>query len=150
MRKKGFRRGGREEDEVDAHSLTDSITCTGGASLGLTSGSLGQGRGPCHLAQRCHRLAAIHILCTCELELVRLTMQNAVNSNATTPLKRLALHSTVTCSAQASEYGKCILATYTDIRKDACKEEFAKFGACLRQAVSTWCSRRDRILNLLR
>ncbi|KAF9820315.1 hypothetical protein IEO21_01529 [Rhodonia placenta] len=52
-----------------------------------------------------------------------------------TPLRRLALHSTSTCSAQASAYGKCILSTYTDVKKDACKEEFAKFGACLREAV---------------
>ncbi|KAI0699567.1 hypothetical protein BC835DRAFT_1267692 [Cytidiella melzeri] len=56
---------------------------------------------------------------------------------ASTPLRRLALHSTTTCAAQASSYGKCILKTYTDVRKDACKEEFAKFGACLRTAVST-------------
>ncbi|KAH9930384.1 hypothetical protein B0H21DRAFT_699987 [Amylocystis lapponica] len=52
-----------------------------------------------------------------------------------TPLRRLAVHSTSTCSAHASAYGKCILATYTDVKKDACKEEFAKFGACLREAV---------------
>ena len=54
----------------------------------------------------------------------------------TTPLRRLAVASTTTCSQQASAYGKCILATYTDVKKDACKEEFAKFGACLREAVS--------------
>ncbi|KAI0794798.1 hypothetical protein C8Q75DRAFT_803650 [Abortiporus biennis] len=53
----------------------------------------------------------------------------------TTPLRRLATASTVTCAAQASEYGKCILAIYTDVRKDACKEEFAKFGACMREAL---------------
>ena len=63
-------------------------------------------------------------------------MQTPVHATVATPLKRLALHSTVTCSVQATEYGKCILATYTDIRKDACREEFAKFGACLREAVS--------------
>lgn len=60
----------------------------------------------------------------------------AGTSQTTTPLKRLALHSTSTCSAQASVYGKCILATYTDIRKDICQEEFVKFGECLRKAVS--------------
>ncbi|KAL7281463.1 hypothetical protein ACG7TL_004778 [Trametes sanguinea] len=54
---------------------------------------------------------------------------------ATTPLRRLALHSTTTCATTASAYGKCILATYTDVHKDACKEEFAKFGACLREAM---------------
>ncbi|KAI0074166.1 hypothetical protein K474DRAFT_1573434, partial [Panus rudis PR-1116 ss-1] len=53
----------------------------------------------------------------------------------TTPLRRLAVASTTTCATQASAYGKCILATYTDVRKDACKDEFAKFGACLREAV---------------
>ncbi len=57
-------------------------------------------------------------------------------TTASTPLRRLAFHSTATCSAQASVYGKCILATYTDVRKDACKAEFEKFGACLREAVS--------------
>ncbi|KAK0195691.1 hypothetical protein F5146DRAFT_922595 [Armillaria mellea] len=51
------------------------------------------------------------------------------------PLRRLAVHSTTTCAAQASTYGKCILATYTDVRKDVCKEEFLKFGQCLRDAV---------------
>ncbi|KAF5376721.1 hypothetical protein D9615_007802 [Tricholomella constricta] len=44
-----------------------------------------------------------------------------------TPLKKFALHSTSTCSARASVYGKCILAGYTDVRKDMCKEEFAQF-----------------------
>ncbi|GJE95455.1 hypothetical protein PsYK624_116390 [Phanerochaete sordida] len=62
-------------------------------------------------------------------------MSSPGTSPATTPLKKLALHSTVTCAAQATDYGKCILATYTDIKKDACKEEFAKFGACLREAM---------------
>ena len=56
-------------------------------------------------------------------------------ANASTPLKRFAYASTTTCAAQASEYGKCILATYTDVRKDACKAEFERFGACLRSVV---------------
>lgn len=51
------------------------------------------------------------------------------------PLRRLAVHSTTTCASQASVYGKCIVATYTDVRKDICKEEFLKFGQCLRDAV---------------
>ncbi|KAJ7138490.1 hypothetical protein C8R43DRAFT_865814, partial [Mycena crocata] len=51
------------------------------------------------------------------------------------PLGRLAVHSTATCSVQATTYGKCILATYTDVTKDVCKEEFAKFARCLREAV---------------
>ncbi|KAJ4002115.1 hypothetical protein F5050DRAFT_1802676 [Lentinula boryana] len=53
----------------------------------------------------------------------------------TKPLKRLAVHATTTCAKQASAYGKCILATYTDVRKDICKEEFDKFGRCLREAM---------------
>ncbi|KAJ7751916.1 hypothetical protein DFH07DRAFT_1061773 [Mycena maculata] len=59
-----------------------------------------------------------------------------MNSTTTTktPLGRLALHSTATCSAQATAYGKCILATYTDVTKDVCKEDFAKFAKCLREA----------------
>ncbi|KAI0058068.1 hypothetical protein BV25DRAFT_1811305 [Artomyces pyxidatus] len=56
-------------------------------------------------------------------------------STATTPLRRLALHSTTTCATHASAYGKCIVATYTDVQKDTCKAEFEKFGACLREAV---------------
>ncbi|KAJ6590415.1 hypothetical protein DFH09DRAFT_908717 [Mycena vulgaris] len=56
-------------------------------------------------------------------------------STAKTPLSRLALHSTTTCSVQATSYGKCILTTYTDVKKDACKAEFAKFALCLRKAV---------------
>jgi hypothetical protein len=63
-------------------------------------------------------------------------MMNAPTaSTATTPLRRLALHSTSTCATQASAYGQCILATYKDVKKDVCKEEFAKFGQCLRDAV---------------
>ncbi|KAJ7613063.1 hypothetical protein FB45DRAFT_874590 [Roridomyces roridus] len=50
------------------------------------------------------------------------------------PLARLALHSTATCTSHATLYGKWILATYTDVSKDACKAEFAKFARCLREA----------------
>ncbi|KAJ7033200.1 hypothetical protein C8F04DRAFT_1261291 [Mycena alexandri] len=59
---------------------------------------------------------------------------NATVATAKTPLSRLALHSTATCSVQASAYGKCILATYTDVTKDVCKDEFVKFAKCLREA----------------
>ncbi|KAH7927134.1 hypothetical protein BV22DRAFT_990070, partial [Leucogyrophana mollusca] len=52
-----------------------------------------------------------------------------------TPLRQLALHSTTTCSTHATAYGKCILATYTDVKKDVCQQEFEKFGQCLREAV---------------
>ncbi|KIM64992.1 hypothetical protein SCLCIDRAFT_113992 [Scleroderma citrinum Foug A] len=51
------------------------------------------------------------------------------------PLKRLAFHSTTTCSTEAAAYGKCILATYMDVRKNSCQQEFESFGRCLRQAV---------------
>ena len=36
---------------------------------------------------------------------------------------------------EAAAYGKCILATYTDVRKNSCQQEFENFGRCLRQAV---------------
>ncbi|EIW82928.1 hypothetical protein CONPUDRAFT_31225, partial [Coniophora puteana RWD-64-598 SS2] len=52
-----------------------------------------------------------------------------------TPLRRLAQHSTTTCAAQATAYGKCIVATYADVRKDMCKAEFEQFGRCMREAV---------------
>ncbi|KAF9529376.1 hypothetical protein CPB83DRAFT_263317 [Crepidotus variabilis] len=51
------------------------------------------------------------------------------------PLKRLALHTTSTCAAQATKYGKCIAASYLDVSKDMCKEEFAEFRSCVRQAM---------------
>jgi len=64
-------------------------------------------------------------------------MQMAAKTQQATsaPLRQLALHSTTTCSTHATAYGKCILLTYTDVRKDSCKREFDKFGQCLREAV---------------
>ncbi|KAM6502224.1 hypothetical protein JOM56_002201 [Amanita muscaria] len=62
---------------------------------------------------------------------------NPATTKPTTPLKRLAFHSTTTCASEASAYGKCIVATYTDVKKDVCKEEFVKFAQCLRRAVRT-------------
>ncbi|KAF9793261.1 hypothetical protein BJ322DRAFT_1103677 [Thelephora terrestris] len=59
----------------------------------------------------------------------------STTTTATKPLQRLALHSTSTCASQAAAYGKCILATYTDVKKDACAEQFAEFGKCLRTAM---------------
>ncbi|KAH9083359.1 hypothetical protein EDB83DRAFT_2253966 [Lactarius deliciosus] len=59
----------------------------------------------------------------------------ASSSTAVTPLRRLAIASTTTCAKEASDYGKCIVATYTDVHKDMCKAEFEKFGACLRQTM---------------
>ena len=67
--------------------------------------------------------------------LVYRAMNVAAAPTATTPLRRLALHSTSTCATQASAYGQCILATYKDVKKDACKAEFLQFGQCLREAV---------------
>lgn len=61
----------------------------------------------------------------------------SASSTAATPLRRLAIASTTTCAKEASDYGKCIVATYTDVHKDKCKAEFEKFGACLRQTVCT-------------
>ena len=59
----------------------------------------------------------------------------STTTTTTKPLQRLALHSASTCASQAAAYGKCILATYTDVKKDACAEQFAEFGKCLRTAV---------------
>lgn len=65
-----------------------------------------------------------------------MTAPQAVSQATTSPLKRFAVASTSTCAAEASTYGKCILASYTDMKKDACKAEFEHFGRCLRKAVS--------------
>ncbi|KLO15388.1 hypothetical protein SCHPADRAFT_265832 [Schizopora paradoxa] len=54
---------------------------------------------------------------------------------AISPLRRLAVHSTTTCSSHAAAYGKCILKSYTDMKKDACKDEFEKFGKCMHEAM---------------
>ncbi|KAI0051793.1 hypothetical protein FA95DRAFT_1484523 [Auriscalpium vulgare] len=62
-------------------------------------------------------------------------MQPTARVASSTPLRRLAVHSTTTCAEQSVAYGKCIVATYTDVQKDSCKAEFEKFGACLREAV---------------
>ncbi|KAI9507445.1 hypothetical protein F5148DRAFT_115574 [Russula earlei] len=65
------------------------------------------------------------------------TVVAAATSSTTkrTPLRRLAVASTTACAKEASDYGKCIVATYTDVHKDTCKEEFDRFGACLRQTL---------------
>jgi len=52
-----------------------------------------------------------------------------------TPLKRLALHTTTTCASQATVYAKCIVANYTDVSKDLCKDQFLLFRDCVREAV---------------
>ena len=64
------------------------------------------------------------------------TTATSTGTAATTPLRRLATHATSTCATQASAYGKCILKSYTDMRRDACQEEFELFGKCLRESVS--------------
>ncbi|TFK75376.1 hypothetical protein BDN72DRAFT_757716 [Pluteus cervinus] len=60
-------------------------------------------------------------------------MQNAAQTS--TPLRQFAYHTTTTCAIQASVYGKCIVATYTDVKKDTCKAEFDNFSKCLQDAV---------------
>ena len=56
------------------------------------------------------------------------------------PLKRLVYHSSMTCSAQATVYGRCIVATYTDVTKDVCIDEFLSFKRCLEKAVCSFFS----------
>ena len=60
---------------------------------------------------------------------------NPPNLASLTPLRRLAYHSTVTCAAEAAVYGDCIVAHYKDMKQGLCKEEFEKFGKCVRKAV---------------
>lgn len=62
-------------------------------------------------------------------------------SEAQTPLKKLAYATTTTCSTHASAYGRCIVANYTDVKKDMCKDEFAKFVQCLHSTVSLQSAR---------
>lgn len=69
------------------------------------------------------------------------TLTSASSTTATTPLRRLAIASTTTCAKEATDYGKCIVATYTDVHKDRCKAEFDRFGACLRQTVRSTLAR---------
>jgi len=57
------------------------------------------------------------------------------NSNATEPIKRLAVAATTTCAAPASVYGRCILANYQDVKKDMCAVEFRAFKDCVQTAV---------------
>ncbi|KAH9961607.1 hypothetical protein BC827DRAFT_1203190 [Russula dissimulans] len=64
------------------------------------------------------------------------TVVAAASLSTTKPLRRFAVASTATCAKEASDYGKCIVATHTDVHKDICKAEFDKFGACLRQALT--------------
>jgi len=58
-----------------------------------------------------------------------------MNSNVTGPIKRLAIAATATCTAPASAYGKCILASYQDTKKDMCAAEFRAFKDCVQTAV---------------
>ncbi|KAH6910367.1 hypothetical protein BKA70DRAFT_1424910 [Coprinopsis sp. MPI-PUGE-AT-0042] len=51
------------------------------------------------------------------------------------PIKRLAVATTVTCAPQAAVYGKCVAASYTDVKKDMCRDEFAKFKDCIKAAM---------------
>lgn len=59
----------------------------------------------------------------------------SVNVVKQSPLKRFAQHTTSSCAVQATNYGKCIMASYTDVNKDMCSAEFLLFKDCLRNAV---------------
>lgn len=70
------------------------------------------------------------------INLLQHTMSSSkITAEVATPLKRLAAASTTTCATQAAAYGKCVLATYMDVKKDICKTEFEAFGKCLRETV---------------
>ncbi|KII92576.1 hypothetical protein PLICRDRAFT_172651 [Plicaturopsis crispa FD-325 SS-3] len=56
---------------------------------------------------------------------------NTPTEQVTRPLRRLAQASVTTCATPASAYGRCILATYTDVKKDICADEFKQFKDCL-------------------
>ena len=56
-------------------------------------------------------------------------------SSRTSPIRRLATTTTVTCASQATVYGRCILASYSDARKDMCAAEFAQFKTCFQTIV---------------
>ncbi|KAF9057810.1 hypothetical protein BJ165DRAFT_1333846 [Panaeolus papilionaceus] len=60
---------------------------------------------------------------------------SSIRPAAQRPIQRLAVATTKTCAGEASAYGKCIVASYTDISKEACKREFEKFKACVTEAV---------------
>ncbi|KAF8510572.1 hypothetical protein BU17DRAFT_55268 [Hysterangium stoloniferum] len=51
------------------------------------------------------------------------------------PIRKLASAATVTCAASAKIYGQCILASYTDARKDVCAAEFRQFKTCVQTAM---------------
>jgi len=62
-------------------------------------------------------------------------MLAAVAKEQGNALKRLVYHSTATCSRPAAVYGKCIVATYTDVTKNVCIDEFLSFKRCLESAM---------------
>ncbi|ORY38105.1 hypothetical protein BCR35DRAFT_311527 [Leucosporidium creatinivorum] len=39
------------------------------------------------------------------------------------------------CSAQSIAYGKCIGASYTDVERGMCEQEFRAFKACVKEAI---------------
>ncbi|EEQ32030.1 conserved hypothetical protein [Microsporum canis CBS 113480] len=47
----------------------------------------------------------------------------------TRPIEKFA-QATAKCSAEATVYGKCILADYTAVSKDMCAKEFMKLKDC--------------------
>ncbi|KAI8050818.1 hypothetical protein BDF22DRAFT_745009 [Syncephalis plumigaleata] len=44
-------------------------------------------------------------------------------------------HSMAQCSVQAAKYGQCIVNTYQNIQRDACKAEFQLFKECMRRSL---------------
>lgn len=54
------------------------------------------------------------------------------------PAKGVALlaQGVMSCSSQATVYGKCITARYQDVHKDMCVKEFEAFRSCVQRAVS--------------
>ncbi|KAF8584828.1 hypothetical protein K439DRAFT_1344955 [Ramaria rubella] len=59
----------------------------------------------------------------------------STGTSKTSPIRKLATAATVTCAAQAKNYGVCILASYNDARKDMCATEFGQFKTCLQAAM---------------
>ncbi|KAI7870828.1 hypothetical protein BDF14DRAFT_1417484 [Spinellus fusiger] len=41
----------------------------------------------------------------------------------------------MTCSSQASVYGRCITNSYKDVQKDMCLKEFQLFKECVQQSI---------------
>ncbi|KIM24505.1 hypothetical protein M408DRAFT_75774 [Serendipita vermifera MAFF 305830] len=58
-----------------------------------------------------------------------------MNPASSSPLKRFATATTITCSTTAATYGQCMLKSYQDVKKDMCQKEFLAFKDCVQTAV---------------